>query len=352
MQTTLGVDVLGVVQPGAVQAVAATRNGRVGYMATEATVHSGAYEKAIAAADPFVTVVGVACPELVPLIERGSPFDEQIVDAVRHYTRPLRDAEVDTVILGCTHYPLIGPMLQRMLGRGVEIVSSGTAIARQVEHVLGSRGLGNPSSVRGRVPVPDVGRPRGAARVGHPLPATSARPGRARRAAVRAGRGAAMTSVRARSGGRAADELRPVTIEPGFVRTATGSALISCGGTRVICTASVQESVPRWMAGRGTRLDDRRVRDAARVDGRAQAARHLQGQAGRPRDRDPAADRAQPARRRRPRGARASARSTSTATCSRPTAAPAAPRSRAATWRWRSPCAGCRSTGLIKRAAR
>jgi ribonuclease PH len=60
-----------------------------------------------------------------------------------------------------------------------------------------------------------------------------------------------MTGVRTRSGGRAADELRPVTIEPGFVRTATGSALISCGGTRVICTASVQESVPRWMAGRG-----------------------------------------------------------------------------------------------------
>ena len=89
------------------RAVAATRNGRVGYMATEATVRSGAYEKAIAAADPFVTVAGVACPGLVPLIERGSPFDEQMVDAVRHYTRPLRDAEVDTVILGCTHYPLI-----------------------------------------------------------------------------------------------------------------------------------------------------------------------------------------------------------------------------------------------------
>ena len=101
------------------QAVAATRNGRVGYMATEATVASGAYERAIAAADPFVTVVGVACPALVPLIERGSPFDAEIVDAVRHYTRPLRDAEVDTVILGCTHYPLIRPMLQRMLGRGV-----------------------------------------------------------------------------------------------------------------------------------------------------------------------------------------------------------------------------------------
>jgi glutamate racemase len=149
MQTTLGVDVLGVVQPGAVQAVAATRNGRVGYMATAATVASGAYEKAIAASDPFVTVAGVACPQLVPLIERGSPFDERIVDAVRRYTRPLREAEVDTVILGCTHYPLIRPMLQRMLGRGVEIVSSGVPVARQVEHVLGSRGLGNPSTEEG-----------------------------------------------------------------------------------------------------------------------------------------------------------------------------------------------------------
>src|SRR5829696_2274533 len=86
MQTTLGVEVLGVVQPAAVQAVAATRNGRIGYMATEATVTSGAYERAIAAADPFVTVTGVACPALVPLIERGSPFDAQIVEAVRHYT--------------------------------------------------------------------------------------------------------------------------------------------------------------------------------------------------------------------------------------------------------------------------
>ncbi|HEX6026523.1 MAG TPA: glutamate racemase [Solirubrobacter sp.] len=149
MQTTLGVDVLGVVQPGAVMAVAATRNGRVGYMATEATANSGAYERAIAAADPFVTVTGVACPALVPLIERGSPFDAEMVDAVRHYTRPLREAQVDTVILGCTHYPLIRPLLQRMLGRNVTIVSSGEPIARQVEHVLGSRGLGNPRDGEG-----------------------------------------------------------------------------------------------------------------------------------------------------------------------------------------------------------
>src|ERR687886_1135394 len=109
LQTTLGVDVLGVVQPGAVQAVAATRNGRIGYLATEATVASGAYERAIAAADPFVQVTEVAAPDLTPIIERGFPFDEQVVETVRHYTRPLKEAGVDTVILGCTHYPLVAP---------------------------------------------------------------------------------------------------------------------------------------------------------------------------------------------------------------------------------------------------
>ena len=145
---------------------------------------------------------------------------------MRHYTRPLREAEVDTVILGCTHYPLIRPMLQRMLGRGVEIVSSGVPIARQVEHVLGSRGLGNPSSDEGEYRFLTSGDPEALRAVGHALPATSARPGRARRSSDRARGGAAMTT-RERSGGRAADELRPVTIEPGFVRTATGSALIS-----------------------------------------------------------------------------------------------------------------------------
>jgi glutamate racemase len=148
-ETTLGVDVLGVVQPGAVQAVAATRNGRVGYMATEATVASGAYERAIRAADPFVDVTAVACPELTEIIERGFPFDERVVETVRRYVRPLRHAEVDTVILGCTHYPLVRPMLQRMLGRGVEIVASGVPVARQVEHLLGARGLGNPRDGEG-----------------------------------------------------------------------------------------------------------------------------------------------------------------------------------------------------------
>jgi glutamate racemase len=141
MQTTLGVQVLGVVHPGAVRAVAATRNGRVGLMATPATVASGSYAEAIAAADPFVELTSVACPDLTAIIEGGVPFDARVVDTVRRYCEPLREAEVDTLILGCTHYPLVRPMLQRMLGRGVEIVASGTPVALQVEHVLGSRGL-------------------------------------------------------------------------------------------------------------------------------------------------------------------------------------------------------------------
>ncbi|HMS62025.1 MAG TPA: glutamate racemase [Solirubrobacteraceae bacterium] len=140
-QTTLGVDVLGVVRPEAVQAVTATHSGRIGLLATPATVASGAYAEAVHAADPHVDLVSVATPDLAPIIQAGFPFDDEVVAVVRAAVAPLREARVDTVILGCTHYPLIRPMLQRMLGGGVEIVTSGAALARQVEHALGSRGL-------------------------------------------------------------------------------------------------------------------------------------------------------------------------------------------------------------------
>ena len=286
METTLGVDVLGVVQPGAVQAVAATRNGRVGLLATPATVASGAYERAIRDADPFVDVTAVACPDLTAIIEGGFPFDRRVVDTVRAYCAPLREAGVDTVILGCTHYPLVRPILQRTLGRGVEIVTSGAPLARQVEHVLGARGLGNPAGGRGRLRLPLDRRRRRVLRARHPLPADAARPGRARRPAAEGG-----GMSRERSGGRAADELRPVTIEANFVRPATGSALISCGETKVICTASVDESVPRWMKGQGrgwltaeygmlpASTGDRKQRDVSkgRPDGRTVEIQRLIG---------------------------------------------------------------------------
>src|SRR3954463_15522505 len=149
METTLGIDVLAVVRPEAVGAVAATRSGRIGLLAKAAAVAGRAYGEALAAGAPHVTLVAVPCPDLAPIIQRGFPFDDDVVATVREYVAPLREAAVDTVILGCTHYPLIRPMLQRMLGRGVEIVTSGTALARQVEHALSARALGNPRTGEG-----------------------------------------------------------------------------------------------------------------------------------------------------------------------------------------------------------
>jgi glutamate racemase len=138
-----GVDVIAVVDPEAQAAVVATRVGRVGLLATPATVASGAYDRAIAAADPHIRLESVACPDLAPIIQGGFPFDQRVVDTVRAYCEPLRAAGVDTVILGCTHYPLVRPMLQRMLGPGVTLISPGAAIARRVECALAARGLGS-----------------------------------------------------------------------------------------------------------------------------------------------------------------------------------------------------------------
>jgi glutamate racemase len=150
METTLGVDVLGVVRPEALRAVAATRTGRIGLLATPTTVASRAYEQAVGALDPHVTLHAVACPGLAAIIQAGEQFDERAVAMAREVCAPLREADVDTVILGCTHYPLIRLMLQRMLGPAVTLVSSGAALARQVEHALSTRGLRNPRAEEGR----------------------------------------------------------------------------------------------------------------------------------------------------------------------------------------------------------
>jgi glutamate racemase len=145
----LDVDVIGVVAPATQLAVAGSRTGRIGLLATPATVVSGSYERAVRAADPHVHLESVACPDLAPIIQAGFPFDAHVVDTVRSYCAPLRAAEVDTVILGCTHYPLVAPMLQRTLGRGVTLVTSGTGVARSVERALAGRELLNPQTGEG-----------------------------------------------------------------------------------------------------------------------------------------------------------------------------------------------------------
>ena len=149
LQREFMVPLIGVITPEAHAAVQATRARRVGVMATEATVASGRYPAAIGVLDAGVEVAQVACPQLVPLIQSGDVNGHDLHDAAKRYAEPLKQAEVDTVILGCTHYPIVSPMLQRFLGRGVRIITSGHALARQAEHALASRGLDNPRTDEG-----------------------------------------------------------------------------------------------------------------------------------------------------------------------------------------------------------
>ena len=142
LQERLSVPVVGVLAPEAHAAVQATRNRRVGVLATEATVASGRYEEAVRALDAGAQVVSVACPRLVPLIEAAAPTEE-IDAAVREYARPLREAGVDTVVLGCTHYPLIRPVLERVFGRGTTLIFSAEETAREVAETLARKEIEN-----------------------------------------------------------------------------------------------------------------------------------------------------------------------------------------------------------------
>jgi glutamate racemase len=136
-----GVEVVPVVAPQAEIAAAITDNGRVGVLATPNTVESGAYRRALESQGRALSVVEVKAPDLAPFIQNGSAFDEETMSMARTYCAPLRQAEVDTLILGCTHYPLVAPMLQRILGRDVRLVSGGHAVAAAAQRTLESAGL-------------------------------------------------------------------------------------------------------------------------------------------------------------------------------------------------------------------
>jgi glutamate racemase len=137
-----GVEVVAVIEPEAEIAAAITESGRVGVLATPATIAGGAYLRALGRQHRELTVTQVAAPDLAAIIQRGFPFSEAVVEQVRSYCAPLKRARVDTVILGCTHYPLVRPMLQRFLGRDVRLVTAGHALAATAQRILESRGLG------------------------------------------------------------------------------------------------------------------------------------------------------------------------------------------------------------------
>jgi glutamate racemase len=143
LQERLDVPIVGVITPEAHAAVQMTRNRRIGLLATEATVQAGRYEELVRTLDAGARVFPVACPRLVPLIESEDPFGAATTEAVREYAQPLKEADVDTVILGCTHYPLIRPILQRVFGRGVRLVFSAEETAREVAETLERKGIEN-----------------------------------------------------------------------------------------------------------------------------------------------------------------------------------------------------------------
>jgi glutamate racemase len=136
-----GVEVVPVVEPQAEIASAITDSGKVGVLATPNTVASGAYRRALEAEGRPLEVTEVEAPKLAPFIQDGSPFDEQVMAMARDYCAPLKEAEVDTLILGCTHYPLVAPMLQRILGRDIRLVSGGHAVAAAVQRTLERAGI-------------------------------------------------------------------------------------------------------------------------------------------------------------------------------------------------------------------
>jgi glutamate racemase len=143
LQERISVPVVGVITPEAHAAVQATRNRRIGLMATEATVGAGRYAELVHTLDAGTQFFPIACPRLVPLIESDQPFGAETTAAVREYAQPLKEADVDTVILGCTHYPLIRPIFQRVFGRGVTLVSSDAETAREVAETLSRKGIEN-----------------------------------------------------------------------------------------------------------------------------------------------------------------------------------------------------------------
>ncbi len=136
-----GVEVVTVIDPEAEIAAALTSNGRVGVLATPATVDSGSYRRALERQGRNLEVTEVAAPDLAPIIQHGFPFDQGVVDKVRSYCEPLKQADVDTLILGCTHFPLVAPMLQRTLGRDVRLISAGHAVAAAAQRALEAGGL-------------------------------------------------------------------------------------------------------------------------------------------------------------------------------------------------------------------
>ncbi|MDF1536160.1 MAG: glutamate racemase [bacterium] len=146
LKDTLEIPCFGVVVPGAKAAVDATRSRVVGVLGTRGTISSGAYQKAIADLDPAVSVIATPCPLFVPLVEEGWFTDPITQDVAIRYLEPHLDADVDTLVLGCTHYPMLKRVISMVMGNGITLIDSGQETAQAVKSHLEEKGFTDDSA--------------------------------------------------------------------------------------------------------------------------------------------------------------------------------------------------------------
>ncbi|MFQ6008350.1 MAG: glutamate racemase, partial [Candidatus Zixiibacteriota bacterium] len=164
-----GVEMIGVIEPGAQAAVEKTRNGRIGIIGTHATINSNAYARIIHSLDPQMKVFSLACPLFVPLAEEGYIDKEATYLIARDYLQTMHDVKIDTLVLGCTHYPLLKHVISKVMGDKVTLIDSGEETAKVALWRLSESGLLNPnagapplgvgSDATGKPPQQAVGHP-------------------------------------------------------------------------------------------------------------------------------------------------------------------------------------------------
>jgi len=153
LRANVKVPVVGVIEPGAQAAIATTRNRHVGVIGTRATIRSGAYDNALRALNIHVRVTSQACPLFVPLIEEGLLNDKLTDQAIARYLDPMIAEGIDTLVLGCTHYPLLVPAISRALGDNVKLVDSAQNCAIAVRNLLDRQSLRADPSAKGNLRV-------------------------------------------------------------------------------------------------------------------------------------------------------------------------------------------------------
>jgi glutamate racemase len=159
LEKNLPMDVVGVIRPGAEAAIHESRTDHVGVIGTRATIRSGAYERTLKSLNPKVHVTSRPCPLLVPLIEEGLLNDPVTDQMIARYLEPLLAEEIDTLVLGCTHYPLLAEGFRRQLGDRVRLVDSAQNCALAVKRLLQQQSLGAPGGSRGGLHVALTDRP-------------------------------------------------------------------------------------------------------------------------------------------------------------------------------------------------